>query len=103
MEEILENRNNPKKATYTYDNSGNLIGEVDYDGRRFTYSYDGKPNPLHYIHSQPNWISPFNLSPNNLVKIEGASTQEIIYTYLANGLPNTMKDPNGMTYQFHYE
>jgi len=59
------------QTTYEDDPKGNLIAETDSDGDVTRYEYDDRENPFYYMSQRPGWISPFNKSPNNVIRATG--------------------------------
>ena len=83
------------ETTYKYDFRGNLIEQNGQYGKTI-YEYDNKVNPYYLIRSQPNVISAFTTSPNNVIKASGASNFERRITeYNDKNLPLTIIENNG--------
>ena len=91
-------------STYTYDSRNNLVEESGSQGQGTTrYEFDNKINPYYQANSRPGIITAFNSSPNNVIKVIGASSGQVIsYEYDAAGYPVKMFDPSGATYVFQY-
>lgn len=87
---------------YRYDPKGNLIEVSDADGA-VQYKYDDKINPFYLMNQRPGWISPFNKSPNNVIKAMGATEFEREFEYNARGLPVQLRESNGLTYLYNYQ
>lgn len=85
---------------YGYDSRGNLVSVDGPDGVT-TYEYDDKPNPYYQIRHKPQFITPFNVSPNNVIRGHGFNEFERTFTYHASGLPAT-ESSGGLTYEFVY-
>ena len=83
------------ETSYRYDFRGNLIEKNGRYGKT-TYEYDSKVNPYYLIKSQPNMISAFTTSPNNVIKASGESNFERkIAEYNDKNLPVTIIENNG--------
>ena len=93
----------PLENTYEYDAKGNLIKEMDSYGGVAQYEYDNQSNPFYLMKHRPDWISPFNKSPNNVIKATGSVVFKREFQYLAEGLPSQVIDGNGGTYRYNYE
>lgn len=89
-------------TTFEHDARGNITKVVDMNGATVNYEYDDKINPLYIIHSRPGIITPFNSSPNNVIRASGAvpNFQRFITEY-RNDLPVTIEE-NGITYTYSY-
>ena len=91
-------------STYKYDTRGNLTEVTDGQGNITRYEFDTKINPYYLIKRHPDIITAFIVSPNNVVRVNYASGNQIIkYEYNSQGLPDKMFDPNGLTYVFVYQ
>jgi hypothetical protein len=86
---------------YRYDGRGNLVEEEE-NGLVTRYQYDNKVNPYYQINHRPGWISPWNRSPNNVVRATGRYNFERRITYDAQGFPVQVLEDNGMTYIYEY-
>lgn len=109
VKHIIENGSNVSARVHylEYDHSGNLIEEKTPDpvnGGITRYEYDDKTNPLFFKYDkQPK--SAFT-SPNNVVKAYDAAGRQLWerkFTYNANGLPQSCKESNGLTYIYVYK
>lgn len=100
--QIVEFDQGKLETTYSYDINGNLTVETDPDGNVTRYEYDDKHNPFYYINQRPGWISPFNKSPNNVIRASGKYNFEQTLTYNADGFPTEIMDDNGVTYVHVY-
>jgi hypothetical protein len=88
--------------TFSYDAKGNLILEIDSNGNKTEYEYDDKPNPFYTMTQRPQWISPFNKSPNNVIRATGYIKFERTLTYNAEGLPVEILETDGRVYVYGY-
>jgi YD repeat-containing protein len=86
---------------YRYDGRGNLVEEEE-DGLVTRYEYDNKVNPFYLMNHRPGWISPWNRSPNNVVRATGRFQFERSIWYDAQGLPVRILEDNGLTYIYEY-
>ncbi len=92
------------EANFNYDHVGNLIEERNFIGDIVHYKFDNKPNPFFLMNQRPDWISPFNKSPNNVIKASGAITFEREFQYGPGGLPvKVTESSNGQVYTYVYE
>ena len=101
---ILYGGTNPLTATFKYDAKGNITEASDYSGYITQYEYDDKINPFYVMNQKPSWISPYNKSPNNIIKTtwpQGNYTRTLKYNDL--GLPTEIQESNGQTYFFVYQ
>lgn len=89
-------------TTFRYDARGNIVEETDGSGQTTTYTYDENPNPLFLMKQRPGWISPYNKSPNNVIRASGKMQWERTFGYLPNGLPETVLETNGLLYKYIY-
>jgi hypothetical protein len=89
-------------TSFRYDAKGNIVQEIDTQGNSTQYQYDDQPNPFYLINQRPGWISAFNKSPNNVLKVTGAVTFDRTIEYFPNGLPRRVLE-NGVYYTYHYE
>ena len=89
--------------TYEYDGNGNIIRETDSEGKTTFYEYDNGKNPFYLIGQRPAFVSPFNKSPNNVIKATGNQQFERQLTYNADGLPAQVTETNGLIYVYHYQ
>jgi YD repeat-containing protein len=87
---------------FRYDARGNIVEETDASGQTTTYTYDKNPNPFFLMKQRPGWISPYNKSPNNVIRASGQRQWERTFGYLANGLPKTVLETNGLLYKYIY-
>lgn len=92
----------PRISTFEYDSRGNLIKENNFYGGTTYYTYDDKINPYYTINQRPQWISPFNKSPNNVLKATGSYTFERSYKYDADGYPAEVTEDNKFVYKYSY-
>lgn len=92
-------------STYKYDNSGNLVEVTDGQGNIMQYEFDNKLNPYFFMKRNPEIITAFYISPNNVVKVKspGNPGVEIRYEYNLQRLPVKMFDSNGQTYEYVYQ
>lgn len=88
---------------YEYDPRGNLIQVTYSDGNATHYEYDNKINPFYRMNQRPGWISPFNKSPNNVIKATGRENFERTFEYNEEGLPIRLLEDNGLTYSYYYQ
>lgn len=91
-----------RKTTFIYDTAGNIISETDQNGKTTVYKYDDKINPYYLIKQNPHFISPFNMSPNNVIEASGAHAFTRSFKYNAQNLPTEVTEDNSITYTFHY-
>lgn len=89
--------------TYEHDASGNIVRETDAQGNVTEYEYDTRKNPFFLMQQKPAFITPFNQSPNNVVKATGNTNFERAFEYNADGFPTQVKETNGLTYLYIYE
>ncbi len=89
-------------GSYEYDIRGNLVKEINFQGLESLYEYDKKLNPFYLMKQKPGWISPFNTSPNNVIRSTNAwgGFQRTIKTYW-NDLPLVVEE-NGVEYTYVY-
>lgn len=88
---------------YEHDSRGNVIKETDPQGFVAEYEFDNKKNPLYYIKSRPGTPTPFNLSPNNVIKRKAGSNYVRKFEYNSEGYPSKVVEDNGETYVYIYE
>jgi hypothetical protein len=104
IKQLLHYGSSTLTATYEYDNKGNMIKETNFDGTEIRYEYDNNPNPFYAMRQRPDWISPFNQSPNNVLKSfqqNGGFTRSIIYNTL--GYPAKVLENGSQTYEYVYQ
>jgi YD repeat-containing protein len=89
-------------SSFRYDARGNMVEETDASGRTTTYTYDQNSNPFFLMKQRPGWISPFNISPNNVIRANGQAQWERTFSYHPNGLPETVLETNGLIYKYIY-
>ena len=99
---VIHNGGSTITTTFEYDSRGNLIKETDAGGASAYYTYDDKINPYYKMNQRPQWISPFNKSPNNVIKATGKATFERSFKYSADGYPLEVYEDNLVTYKFEY-
>ncbi|MBA4053743.1 MAG: hypothetical protein C0490_03440 [Marivirga sp.] len=90
------------ETTYAYDVNGNLIAETDPDGNVTWYQYDNRKNPYYDMNQRPGWISPFNKSPNNVIRASGHYNFERTLLYNSEGFPTEIMEDNGIRYVYVY-
>lgn len=90
------------ESTYEYDDNGNLVEETDSNGDITQYEYDDKINPYYRMNQRPGWISPFNKSPNNVIKASGKVNFQRTFQYDGEGFPVLVSEDNGLEYKFMY-
>ncbi len=88
-------------TTFRYDANGNLVEETDQNGASAIYEYDDKLNPFYLINHRPGWISPFNQSPNNVIKATGKYNFERKITYNSRNLPVQVMELNS-NFTYYY-
>lgn len=90
-------------VVYDYDARGNIISQTDGQNRVTNYTYDNKINPFYLIGTKPGWISPYNSSPNNVLKSTGAlgafERKILKYTF---DMPSIIEE-NGVKYTYSYQ
>jgi RHS Repeat len=89
-------------STFIYDSRGNLVEVTDDRGNVSRYDYDDKKNPFYLMKQKPGWISPFNISPNNVIKATGFTSFERKITAYHNNLPVRVVE-NGVNYSYIYQ
>lgn len=102
VRQLVQFDNGSLETTYEYDQHGNLTVETDPDGNVTRYEYDNRRNPFYYMNQRPGWISPFNKSPNNVIRATGHHNFERALTYNAEGFPLEIAEDNGLTYIYVY-
>jgi hypothetical protein len=88
--------------SFSYDALGNLVSETSSDGATTRYDYDDKTNPFYVMDQRPHWVSPFNKSPNNVIRATGAINFTRSLTYNSFGLPSEILETNGLVYTYTY-
>ncbi|RFS17816.1 RHS repeat domain-containing protein [Emticicia sp. C21] len=101
--QIILGGTNSLVTTFEYDATGNLIKQTDPDGQVTNYEYDNKINPYYLMNQRPAWISPFNKSPNNVIKASNRYIFKRTFKYDEEGYPTEVSEDNGFTYKYNYE
>jgi hypothetical protein len=90
-------------STFIYDARGNITQETNSHGNSAYYEYDNKTNPLYSIKWNPGLISPYSISPNNVIRTTGinGTFERKILSYIGN-LPMRI-DENGTVFTYVYQ
>jgi hypothetical protein len=104
VEKQVVDGNSQFTQLFEYDTRGNLVKQTDYAGTVITYQYDNKINPFYVMKLRPAFITPFYVSPNNVVSGGGGTGFTRQFEYNGAGLPlSVTESTNGLTYYFHYK
>ncbi len=104
VEKQVVDGNSQFTQLFEYDTRGNLVKHTDYAGAVITYQYDNNINPFYAMKLRPAFITPFYISPNNVISGDGGSGFTRQFKYNGAGLPlSVTESTNGRTYYFHYQ
>ena len=104
QKKVITDGANSLTYQYIYDSRGNVITEIDPQGNIQEFEYDNKINPYYHSKIRVGTLTPFTMSPNNIIKGNGASGSFVRkFKYDSRGLPAEVLEDNGQTYLYMYK